>query len=238
MAALSVSLASEREEVIQFRRTIPEGRLLTWDEAEAFMDRPEDDERTESELLHMVRGLCQDFGLGMIESYRLILTGEPPKLEPVRASFDRHEQRDPGTRLRHVEIAVAPWVAPEDAATALREAQLRDASLRESWRLERNKNHALDEIQDSNTDLKRIRRRSSTVRGPRWRPNTVKRVRVRSVDDRSLYVFLFAFRRRAPFLVKDPNRMRNNSCLSIPGSTPPPATSPIVIDRTFNQIYY
>lgn len=194
MALLITELAAEREDVRDYRGKLP-GGLLAADHIDDYLENLNEDEG--GELLDIAVDVCNSYGLHLGQSSDLILAATPPELQPILRGPPRT-----GPTVCQMQFSFAPWASPEDAAAALRRAQLRAAALREHQaRAEKAKRKA----------MARFEAGENTRRGPRaWRSDPalkpfrkrrprldVSGKRVSAPEADSLRLFIFVSRRRS-----------------------------------------
>jgi hypothetical protein len=121
------ALADERPDVTEFRQEVLNGRLLQPEEARAVVNAPGGvlDELRELELRKLGSILANDYyGWDEGGAILYVLTGEAPRLRPVR--MRAHGKRPVGhyVPLQYdVTLSVLPWVPAKEVTRAYRTAQ-------------------------------------------------------------------------------------------------------------------
>lgn len=192
MALLITELVGEREDVQQYRRDRLPGGLLEKERIGDFLDGLDED----SKLLDIAVDVCDSYGLHLGQSSDLILAATPPELQPILRGTPRT-----GPTVCQMQFSFAPWTSPEDAAAALRRAQLYRAALDEyRARAAEAKREAIARFEAGETPGRGARAwRGDPALTPfrKRRPRLdVSGKRVSGPDNDSVRVFVFVSRRR------------------------------------------
>ncbi len=192
MSLLIADLAGEREDVREYRETLP--GLPTEDQVDDYLDNLDEEEA--DELLRIVLDVCECYGVRLPQSLDLVLGGTPPELKPLRVG-----PPTTGSSVCQMHFAFAPWVSTDDAAAALRGAQLRASKLREhNARAAERKREAIKRYEAGKTPKAKGLR--PWLSDPQYTPPPRRPEldtsggRVRGLHDDSVRVFLFVSRQR------------------------------------------
>ncbi len=109
--------AAEHPDVDDFRRRRLGDRLLSAEEAETYFTPGRRETISDSELANLGRRLKRDYGWHRDDAAWFVLTGEPPTLRPLAASFFDNVSMY-GPSYCELTLRVAPWIPAEEVKKA------------------------------------------------------------------------------------------------------------------------
>jgi len=121
LSEITAYLAEQRPDVLRFRRRYLRNRLLSNEEASAFLQGEGEGQR---KLKRLAGTLSRFYGCRERDAARFLLTSEPPGRKPVRVAVASVESNRPYVpSARRITIEADAWVDAEEITRAYKTAQ-------------------------------------------------------------------------------------------------------------------